>query len=200
MKKLLAVLLMGLSLNVWADEASQRKAIDELFVQTNMENLLLNIRGKISEQSKEMINQMLAQQLQGTQAKELNEAQKAAVQHFSSNISQVMDEMLAWDKYKELMAKVYLETFTEEEIVELTQFYKTPLGQKMLAKTPALTEASMRNVRALTEPMFPRMQQISETFAEEFAQASDVKHGAEDKSSKATKKPAAKKPAKRAAE
>ncbi|WP_018607068.1 DUF2059 domain-containing protein [Uliginosibacterium gangwonense] len=199
MKKILAVLLLGLSLNAWADEASQRKAIDELFVQTNMENLLVSIRGKIAQQSQEVMNQVLVQQLQSKQAKDLNEAQQAAVQHFSSGISQVMDEMLAWDKYKELMAKVYLETFTEEEVVELTQFYKTPLGQKMLAKMPALTEASMRNMRALTEPMFPRMQQISETFADEFAKASDVKRGAEDKSKPAAKS-AAKKTAKHAAE
>ncbi|MEZ6068091.1 MAG: DUF2059 domain-containing protein [Planctomycetaceae bacterium] len=37
--------------------------------------------------------------------------------------------------------ELYAEEFTEEELVQLNEFYQTPLGQKLLAATPKLAQA-----------------------------------------------------------
>lgn len=47
-------------------------------------------------------------------------------------------------EYMELSARLYAEHFTEAEIDELIAFYETPLGQKMIAKFPVLTQESMQ--------------------------------------------------------
>jgi len=41
------------------------------------------------------------------------------------------------------MAAVYAITFTPAELRDITAFYKTPTGQKIVEKTPALAQQSM---------------------------------------------------------
>ncbi|MGZ5872476.1 MAG: DUF2059 domain-containing protein [Bradyrhizobium sp.] len=43
----------------------------------------------------------------------------------------------------EQMAKIYAGDFTEQELKDLTTFYKSPLGQKLLAQEPKSIQASM---------------------------------------------------------
>ena len=43
----------------------------------------------------------------------------------------------------EQMAKIYANDFTEQELKDLTAFYKSPLGQKLLAQEPKSIQASM---------------------------------------------------------
>ena len=41
------------------------------------------------------------------------------------------------------MAKIYASDFTEQELKDLNAFYKTPVGQKLLAQEPKSVQASM---------------------------------------------------------
>jgi hypothetical protein len=43
----------------------------------------------------------------------------------------------------EQMAKIYASDFTEQELTELVKFYKSPLGQKLLAQEPKSIMASI---------------------------------------------------------
>jgi uncharacterized protein len=43
----------------------------------------------------------------------------------------------------EQMAKIYANDFTEQELKDLTAFYKSPLGQKVLSQEPKSIQASM---------------------------------------------------------
>jgi uncharacterized protein len=43
----------------------------------------------------------------------------------------------------EQMAKIYASDFTEQELKDLNAFYKTPVGQKLLAQEPKSVQASM---------------------------------------------------------
>jgi uncharacterized protein len=43
----------------------------------------------------------------------------------------------------EQMAKIYANDFTEQELKDLTAFYKSPLGQKVLAQEPRSIQESM---------------------------------------------------------
>ena len=42
------------------------------------------------------------------------------------------------------MAKIYASQFTEQELKDLVTFYKSPLGQKLIAREPKAIEASMK--------------------------------------------------------
>jgi hypothetical protein len=61
----------------------------------------------------------------------------------------------------EQMAKIYANDFTEQELKDLTAFYKSPLGQKVLAQEPKSIQTSMNY-------MGQWAQAFSETVATEF--------------------------------
>lgn len=47
------------------------------------------------------------------------------------------------DELKEEVAKVFAERFTEQEIKDLTTFFKSPLGKKLLVEEPNFVERSL---------------------------------------------------------
>jgi hypothetical protein len=92
------------------------------------------------------------------------------------------DVIRAW--YRKTMAKsdfeakivaLYAETFTEQELRELAGFYRSPLGQKALAKMPELTkrgaeigaQAARNNQAELEQMMEARRREIESAGAKE---------------------------------
>lgn len=62
---------------------------------------------------------------------------------FSDAMKSFLNKYLNWDLLKTDMAKIYASEFSESEIKELTKFYQTPLGKKMIEKSPALMQKGM---------------------------------------------------------
>lgn len=57
---------------------------------------------------------------------------------FKADIKASMDEL--YDK----LAVIYMESYTEEDIDGILAFYNSPVGKKMIAETPAITQKSMQ--------------------------------------------------------
>jgi hypothetical protein len=52
-----------------------------------------------------------------------------------------MDEFFAYDELEPEFIRIYTEQFTEEEMRAMTAFYRTPVGMRMIERTPELTVA-----------------------------------------------------------
>jgi hypothetical protein len=52
------------------------------------------------------------------------------------------------DDLENLIVPIYDKHFTEPEIDELTKFYRTPIGKKMIEMTPVISDESMQVGRA----------------------------------------------------
>ncbi len=68
-----------------------------------------------------------------TYQKDLNEVAEIVAKKFAGSESQITD---AW-------AQIYARTFTEQELKDLVAFYKSPLGQRLLAAEPQAIQGSM---------------------------------------------------------
>lgn len=104
----------------------------------------------------------------------MNEQQKAeALQKLQQKMPElsarlhtlVSDPSLLDDMVRE-MVPVYAETYTLDEIRQLTAFYDSPIGQKMLAKMPQLMARSMEIGNRV---MMPRMQKFMAENAQSLA-------------------------------
>lgn len=64
---------------------------------------------------------------------------------FSAPTAQVVKDILdsIWDKYMEEYAALYAKYYTLEEVRQLSDFYKTPLGEKLTKYHPMITRESM---------------------------------------------------------
>lgn len=63
---------------------------------------------------------------------------------FSEIMTTFFNKYLTWNLLKTDFAKIYASEFSESEIKELTIFYSTPLGKKVLEKSPALLQKGMQ--------------------------------------------------------
>jgi hypothetical protein len=83
--------------------------------------------------------------------KDLNEVAVAVAQSMAGKEKEIGEQM----------AKIYANDFTEQELKDLTTFYKTPLGQKVLLQEPKSIQASMLYMNQWA-------QSFSESVANEF--------------------------------
>ncbi len=68
---------------------------------------------------------------------------------------EVKDEMKSL--YKQV-ADIYIETIGEEDLQKMLDFYNTPAGERILEKTPMLTERSMQLSQTWAMQLQPIMQ------------------------------------------
>ncbi|SEW52169.1 DUF2059 domain-containing protein [Chitinophaga arvensicola] len=125
MKKLLAVVtFLCLMNNVFSQSASKDQKIKELMEVTGS--------GKLGAQ----ISHQLMSSFQ-TQFPEV------PAEFWEKAKAQVKPEEII-----NLSIPIYAKYYTEEEIVELLKFYKTPIGQKVIQVTPQLMTESMEAGRS----------------------------------------------------
>ena len=74
-----------------------------------------------------------------------------------------MREFLPWPVIKAEYVKIYRDLFSEAEIRELIAFYRTPIGEKLIALTPELSARTGQIVqKRLTENQPELMRRIME--------------------------------------
>jgi hypothetical protein len=65
---------------------------------------------------------------------------QAAGAEIEAKVGALIDTRLSWDQLKPEFAKLYSDSFTEEELDGLLAFGKTPTGAASLAKMPGLLQ------------------------------------------------------------
>jgi hypothetical protein len=129
------LLALGLALlatsTARADETSHKKAVVELFGVM-----------KMHKQFETAIDQMLDVQARSN----------PVLGKMRPTMKRFFNKYMSFDSLKDDMAKIYMESFTEAEIKDLTKFYQSPLGKKLLEKMPDLmkkgSELGVKRVQA----------------------------------------------------
>jgi uncharacterized protein len=150
---LLTFLLTSLS---YADTSSHRKAAEEVLILTAVDRMI--------EPAFQQIEQMQLSQLRQM---DLPEEAYSHAQKYIQRIYQIMGREMRWDNIKEDYINLYVNVFTESELRELIRFYQTPLGQKLIEKTPVLMQRSMRIGQQKMMRVMPEIQAISREMMQE---------------------------------
>jgi len=112
----LAMVLVNAAASL-ADEASHRQATEDLLVLMDMEGTL-----------NEVIDQSLVMELQ----------QNPQLMIYEDVMRRFFAKYMSWQSLKDDFVKIYMDEFTEGEIRDLMEFYRTPTGQKAVEKQPVL--------------------------------------------------------------
>ncbi len=75
-------------------------------------------------------------------------------------IKQFYEKNIGWDVMKEDLAKLYAKYFTKKELEDITAFYKTPTGQKVLSKMGKLTYEGQMLTRKRLEPHLDELKKL----------------------------------------
>jgi hypothetical protein len=108
--------------------ASAMQAARDLLTIKNVAQVYMNAVPNIIQRTKD---QLLANNL--SYQKDLNEVAVTVAKTMAGKEKEIGEQM----------AKIYANDFTEQEMKDLTTFYKSTLGQKLLATEPNAIQASM---------------------------------------------------------
>lgn len=143
MKRLPALLVLGVLALVSAasrpDRDSHRMAVEELFEVLDMERA-----------HNAGMEQMLAIQVQ----------QNPQIGFFRDVNRRFFEKHMSWESLKDEFISVFMEEFSEDEIRELTAFYKTPTGKKTVRKLPVLMARGSRLQARLMRENMPELERM----------------------------------------
>ena len=100
-----------------------------------------------------------------------NNAQKDIVAKYRGQVSDILKDEMVWDKIENDVIEVYMASFTEKELKDMTAFYKTPLGQTMIEKMPEVMLSSAEIARQQMRYVIPQVKQLGQTMNEEIRAA-----------------------------
>jgi uncharacterized protein len=145
-------LLMMTQLNrpLYADEVSHRAAAERLLEAMQTKEMM----AKQVESMRKMIDGILP----------MSNISKEPASEIVARQSRMMDfiyKNMSWDILKPDFVRAYMEVFTETEMKELTSFYKSPIGLKLLEKTPELTAKTMQLSQKRIMALLPEIQKMA---------------------------------------
>jgi len=155
-----ALMILFLSLMVAtaavAAPASE-KTIKEVLAVSQVQKITDNMISQINTQ----MNLIIQQSLNG---KTPTEKQQKTISKMRDRMIAVLKKELAWKKLEPMYIRLYKETFTEEEVAGMLNFYKTPSGKALINKMPVLMQKSMLESQKLVAASIPEFKKIREDF------------------------------------
>jgi len=157
------LILWCCSLTAMAEPASDG-SIRELIEVTKAQQLLDGMRAQFDA----LMGRAMQQELQGRSP---TPKQAQAIAKMKDRLVAVMQAELTWAKLEPIYMRLYKESFSEEEVAGMLSFYRTPAGQAVINKTPALMQKTMVEMQAMMSAMTPKMQRILEEFVADMKEA-----------------------------
>lgn len=158
-----AVFLCALP-NAHADDASKRAKIEDMFIVLKMDSMMKQMMTQGIAQGKETVRQMMGNT-------PFTPADQKIVDDSIAKMIAVVSDALSWEKLKPAYVDLYASAYSEEEVDGILAFYKSPVGQVLLSKTPELVTKAGAIVSARTQDLGPRMQQVMGELQKQFQAA-----------------------------
>jgi hypothetical protein len=153
---MLSVLLLAASLSATdakpASEAHVKAALD-LITASRTDQSFEQLRNP----TEPMVKSTVAQ-FQGC------ESAKPVLDEFSKSMAVVKFDDKQIEVVRRDVASVYTEVFSQSELEEMTTFFKSPIGQKMLDRTPEVMQRAMTVSQTSTESTMKKAGEIAQTF------------------------------------
>ena len=134
-----------------SEESKRRALAEELMVMMDMKE---NI-----EKAFDMVKEMIPDQVR--QYGDAGAEAATAAEKQAQDMMDFIQKEMSWDKIKEDYINVYSETFTEEELAGIVEFYKSPAGQSFIKKQPELMRRSMEISQKQMMELMPKIQELN---------------------------------------
>jgi len=167
MKKIVcvAVLLLCMGRVSFADEASKRAKIDEMFTLMQMQRTL----DQLAEQQAAQMKKVMPALLQG---QNISADDQKTVDAFMDRLSGMVRDSISWEKLKPQYVDLYAKTYDETTVDGMLAFYRSPAGQTMVAKQPELISQSQSITQAQLMELQPKMRAAFAEFMGKMGQKS----------------------------
>lgn len=136
-------------------------------------------------QAQKLIDSVMAQMdglmtqaiLQATQGKDVPDKVQKDIDKQQAEVVGLMKELLDWNKLEPMYVRIYQKSFSQQEVDGMIAFYKTPAGQAVIGKMPAVMQNTMDEMQQMMAPVMQKMQRMQQDVAAEMKAASQKKGG-----------------------
>jgi len=132
-----------------ADSAGHQAQAERFLELVNADRLAVPVYAQVQ--------QMFAERFEQTQAPA---SKRALLERYQSKADAALDKAIGWEQVKPDLIKLYTETFTEQELSQLNDFYESALGKKMLTKLPELNARSAQVTQAKLQSAVPQVNKL----------------------------------------
>ena len=179
-KRILPVLLFYGSITLAADNSSptspapsnspSEASIKQLLEVAQARKLIDSIMAQMDN----LMQQSIAQATQGQKIPP--KVQKDIDQRHAEMIA-MMKELLDWSKLEPMYVRIYQKTFSQQEVDGMIAFYKTPAGQAVIGKMPAVMQNTIEEMQQLMGPVMQKMQKMQQDVVAEMKTEGKNKDG-----------------------
>ena len=141
-----------------ASQPPSAASIQELLQVTQSHKMLDAMKARMDGMMRQASEQALAGQPADAGEQKIMDAQTA-------RLSALMKGQLSWNSMEPMYVDIYRKSFTQKEVDDMIAFYKSPSGQSMVAKMPAVMGQVMQTMQGKMATLAPQLRQISEDTA-----------------------------------
>ena len=160
-------LLLCLPTIARADDASRRAKIEELFTLMHIDRTMKQVMDGVLQQVKALSQQQLA-------GKTISATDQKKLDAFQQKVFDVVNDQMGWKQLEPDYVKLYSDAYSEEEIDGILNFYKSPIGQTMLAKTPELTSKALQLSQQRMKIVQPQLMQLMQDFLKDVSNSTST--------------------------
>ena len=138
-------------------ETPSTSSIEELLRVTKSE--------QISKQTQQLIQASLDKIYQETlesKKDQLTTVQRDKLEHYMQSTSNIVVELLSWDHFKSDIIQIYAETYTQKEVDDLIEFYRSPTGQSSIDKMPEILNKTRLLMQQKFQTILPQKHKMYE--------------------------------------
>jgi hypothetical protein len=128
----------------------------------------------VMAQMESLMQQTIAQ---ATKGQDVPPKVQKEIDKQQAEVTGVMKELLDWNKLEPMYVRIYQKTFSQEEVDGMIAFYKTPAGQAVIGKMPAVMQNTMDEMLQMMAPVMQKMQRMQQDVAAGMKAASQKKDG-----------------------
>ncbi len=145
---------------VQASEATKRAKVQQMFQLLQIEKTIDQVSAQQVGQAKSLIANLVGQQATSSE-------QQKDINAFLDRILAIAHEAVNWQKLEPQYLDLYTQAYSEEEIDGILAFYRSPVGQEMLAKQPELLAKSQAITQAQVIAVLPQIRAAAIQFAQQ---------------------------------
>jgi uncharacterized protein len=140
-----------------ADEASKLAKAEEMLQLLQADQ---SIR-QVLEQMRAMIATQMSQM-------QITPEARPAIEEMQQKMMAMIADRMSWDKFKRAVLKIYVETYSDEDMDGIIAFYKTPAGRSLIEKMPLVMQKSMALGQQMMGDLMPEIQRMTEEMRQKY--------------------------------
>jgi hypothetical protein len=143
-----------------ADQAASEASVRELLEVNQTRKLVDGMFGQ-------MDTMMQASMKRATGDAVVTPEQQAVFDRMRAKLITLIRDEMKWEILEPELMEIYRQSFTEEEVIGMLGFYRSPAGQAMIAKMPRVMQQSLETSQKHMAAMMPKLQQLQKETMEE---------------------------------